>query len=39
MVHYTRYVAVVDARDWDSVADDDEILPSGGSTSLAKREC
>ena len=41
-VHCTGIAAIVSARSWASVAssdDDDEILPSLGSTSLAKREC
>jgi len=40
VVHSTRYVAVANAKDWDNVVDDDdEIFPSDGSTSIAKREC
>lgn len=42
MVYSTGIDAVVSAKSWVSVAssdDDDELLPSLGSTSLAKREC
>ena len=42
VVHATRIVAVVNAKSWASVEssdDDDELLPSLGSTSSAKREC
>jgi len=42
VVHRTGIAAIVSARSWASVAssdDDDERLPSLGSTSLAKREC
>lgn len=42
VVHSTRYVVVVNIGSWASVTssdDDDELLPSVGSTFLTKREC
>jgi len=42
VVHATRIVAVVSAKSWASVVssdDNDELLPSLGSISLARREC
>lgn len=39
MVHSIGYVVVVNAKYWVSIIDDENILPSGASTSLAKREC
>ena len=41
IVHASWIVAVVSDKSWASVAsnDDDELLPSLGSTSLTKREC
>ena len=42
IVHASGIAVVVSAKSWASVAisdDDDELLPSLGSTSLAKREC
>lgn len=40
MVHYIGYATIVNTGIWVSVMSDgdDEILPSGGSTSLDKRE-
>ena len=38
MVHSIGYVAMVDVIDYASVTNDDELLLSGGSTSLTKRE-
>ena len=42
IVHRTGIDAIVSAKNWASGAisdDDDELLPSLGSISLAKREC
>ena len=42
VVHDARIAAVVSTKSWASVAssdDDDELLPSLGSTSFAMREC
>lgn len=42
IVHKTGIAAIVSAKSWASVAssdDDDELLHSFGSTSLAKRKC
>jgi len=42
VVHYIGIVAIVSAKSWATVAssdDEDEVLPSIRSTSLAKREC
>ena len=42
IVHASGIAAVVSTKIWESVVssdDDDELLPSFGSTSLAKREC
>lgn len=36
LVHSTGYAIVVELRDWASVIDGDELLPSSGSTSLVK---
>jgi len=42
VVHCIRIIAIVSARSWEGFAssdDNDELLPSLRSTSLAKREC
>lgn len=39
MVHSTGHAAVVNAKDWESVVDNDEILLSSGNTLITKMDC